>query len=238
MNKPTAAVLAALAGAVLVSCASVQVGQSAASERSAVAGTWLVIEATPALRAADGAPPPLRPEAKALYEKRIAARAAGDASFDRTTWCATPGTPRIMLLPYPIEIIVNEHKAAILSGWYRRFRIVHMTDAKLEAVFPTPAGLSTGRWEGDELVIRTVALRDDTILDGIGLPHSEDMTLTERLRLVNPDTLEIRFTIEDAAHYTQPWDAIVRYQRQKGQHVQDDVCLDRIKAGAPAVVYP
>jgi hypothetical protein len=186
---------------------------------------------------ADGALPPLRPDARSLYEKRVAARSSGDTSFDRTTWCASPGVPRIMFLPYPFEIIINQREVAILSGWYRRFRIVHMTDVELQAVFPTAAGLSTGKWEDNELVIKTIALLQDTILDGAGLPHSEDMQLTERVRLVNADRLEIRFTIDDPANYTRPWDAVMTYRRLKGQHVEDDVCLDRLKAGEPAVAY-
>jgi len=35
-----------------------------------------------------------------------------------------------------------------------------------------------------------VNLRDDSVLDRYGSPHSDAMTITERIRLVDPNTLE------------------------------------------------
>jgi hypothetical protein len=56
------------------------------------------------------------------------------------------------------------------------------------------------------------------------------MKLTERLRLVDADTLEDRITIDDAAYFRRPWDAVVTYKRQPAALFSEDVCLDRLKA--------
>jgi hypothetical protein len=200
-----------------------------------LAGTWFPNEPTQSMVTTSGALPPLVPEAKVLYEERIAARAAGDTSFDRATWCASPGAPRIMFMPYPIEIVVDERRVAILSGWYRRYRVIDMSGAELEVVFPTSMGVSTGRWRGGRLVVETIGLLPETTLDGAGLPHSAEAKLTERFGLKDADTLEVRFTVDDPMYYTRPWEAVMTYRRLAGQHVVDDVCLDRIKLGEPAV---
>ena len=62
---------------------------------------------------------------------------------------------------------------------------------------PLTMGFPVGRWEGNTLVIRTAGLIDTTVLDASGLPHSEQLTLTERLRVLPDGRLEDRITIDD-----------------------------------------
>ena len=106
----------------------------AAAQRAAgpsIAGTWFPENPTETLRTTGGAIPPLTPAGKTLYEQRTAARRAGDVSFDRASWCASPGLPRIMFIPYPLEIVVDPRRIAILSGWYRRYRVIDMSGEPL-----------------------------------------------------------------------------------------------------------
>jgi hypothetical protein len=98
-----------------------------------------------------------------------------------------------------------------------------------------PTGLSQGRWDGDTLVVETTQLDDSKLLDNAGLPHSSQLKVTERLRLTSPDVLENRVRLEDPATFTQPWETMVSYRRQRDAIIQEDVCLDRIRSGAPAV---
>jgi hypothetical protein len=94
---------------------------------------------------------------------------------------------------------------------------------------PTMTGTSKGHWEGDSLVAETTNISDRTLLDDL-VPHTLDMKVTEHLRLVDPDTLEDRITIDDAAYFNRPWDAVVTYKRQPAALFPEDVCLDRLKA--------
>src|SRR4051812_18994720 len=82
-------------------------------------GVWLIEKSPQALTTVDGKRPPLRPDALAEYEARLAARAKGDLSLDRTTWCAAAGVPRLMLEPHPFEILVNPRQVAFLFEWNR-----------------------------------------------------------------------------------------------------------------------
>jgi hypothetical protein len=50
---------------------------------------------------------------------------------------------------------------------------------------PTYAGYSTGHWEGDTLVVDTVALTTKSYIDSAS-PHSDKMTVHERMRFVEP----------------------------------------------------
>jgi hypothetical protein len=77
---------------------------------------------------------------------------------------------------------------------------------------PTYAGYSTGRWEGDTLVVDTVALSTNSFIDGSS-PHSDKMTVHERIRFVEPGILENRITVNDPEALTEPWSAVRRYRR-------------------------
>jgi hypothetical protein len=66
-------------------------------------------------------------------------------------------------------------------------------------------GYSTGKWEGDTLVVQTSGLRDDGWLDIIGSPLTEAATITERFRRVSYGRMEIDITIDDPKAYTKPW---------------------------------
>ena len=78
------------------------------------------------LLTSNGKTPPLTAEASKLYAERRQRLAAGDASFDPTTWCAGPGMPRILTMPYPFEIRSDGDRIAFIHGWYRWFRIVDL----------------------------------------------------------------------------------------------------------------
>ena len=78
---------------------------------------------------------------------------------------------------------------------------------------PTFAGYSTGHWEGDTLVVETVAIRPDGQLDGLGSPHSDQTTVTERIRFVGPGLLEDRMTVKDPKAFTRPWESTRTYRR-------------------------
>ena len=207
---------------------------SAARGPDALLGVWVPDAAPRQLLTAAGAPPPLTAEAAALYAERREQLAAGTANFDPTTWCAGPGMPRIMTMPYPFEIRRAGDHVAFIHGWYRWFRTVDMTDHEIDPPFPVTLGFPVGRWEGDTLVIRTVGLADSTVMDASGLPRSEQSVLTERLRVLPDGRLEDRITVDDPGTFTQPWDTVLTFHRDPAARVTDDVCLDRLAAGEPA----
>ncbi len=70
---------------------------------------------------------------------------------------------------------------------------------------PTWMGHSIGRWDGDTLVVDTVGFNDKTWIDPLGHSHSEALHLVERYRRVDPNTLVIDLTFEDAKAFLKPW---------------------------------
>jgi hypothetical protein len=196
-------------------------------------GIWMP-DAAPRELTAGGTAPPLNEEAAALHAEHKTRFAAGDAGYDPTTWCAGPGMPRILTMPYAFEIRRSGDHLAFIHGWYRWFRAVDLNGPVPEPPLPTTMGFPVGRFEGDTLVIRTVGLTDTTVLDASGLPHSDQMVLTEHLRVLPDGRLENRLTIEDPDTFTQAWETVLTFHRDAAARVTDDVCPDRLAKGEPA----
>jgi hypothetical protein len=94
-------------------------------------------------------------------------------------------------------------------------------------------GHSTGKYEGDTLVIDTVGLNDKTNIDRAGHPHSEALHLVERIRRVNPKALEYEVTIDDAKAYKKPWTRkmVQDLQPPNFQMLEEDLCDELLQMG-------
>ena len=227
---------AVLLAVTLAACGVDPSSESAPGGPDGLLGVWVPDSAPQQLLAADGKSPPLNAEAAQLHAARLERVAAGDTSFDQTTWCAGPGMPRILTMPYPFEIRRDGDYLAFIHDWYRWHRVVNMAGGDVDPPLPLTMGFPVGHFEGDTLVIRTTGLSDVTVLDASGLPHSEQLVLTERLRVLPDGRLEDRIGIDDADTFTQPWETVLYFHRDATAQVADDVCPDRIASGAPAVI--
>jgi hypothetical protein len=201
-------------------------------------GVWQV-DAGATLRPVGGGAVPLSAEGKTLYDRNQRAIAAGDRSIDLTARCASPGAPRIMLLPYPFEILQQPDHIVFLFQWNQVFRQLVMTGLRDEYVLPSAMGYSLGHWQNDSLLVETTDFANKTFLDSTGLPHSDHLKLTERLHLLRGGKqLEWRLTVDDPQMYTRPWEALLRFARLPRVALAEDVCLDRVEAGRPAIESP
>lgn len=159
--------------------------------------------------------PKLTPEYMAKWEIIAESRTSGSYEYDNIANCLPPGMPAMMSMPYGMEIMQNEDKITFFSEWQDALRRVYLDGRKpTESVLndPTYAGYSTGRWEGDTLIVETVALSTKSFIDNSS-PHSEEMTVHERIRFVEPDILEDHITVTDPKALLEPWEIVRTYRR-------------------------
>jgi len=206
-----------------------------AAENSKFDGVWQIGALQSELKPVNGAIP-FTPEGRKRYEQNKRAKARHDYNYDLTQLrCSSPGLPRLMLTPKRIRIWQRPDHVTFVFEWNRVIRQIDLRDIQTEApLVPTATGVSKGHWEGDTLVVRTDYLSDKTLLDAL-VPHTADLKLTERIRLAGADTLEDRITIEDSASFSRPWETVLTYKRQPSAAFPEDVCLDRLEAGEPAL---
>jgi hypothetical protein len=180
--------------------------------------------------------PPLRPEYMARWRQRSADAAAGLSTADPTAECLPAGFPRFLNMVFPGEILQAPHQL----NWYAEFgeatvRVYLDGRAPPEDLQPSYYGFTTGGWEGNTLVTRTMGLRDDTLVDTTGIPHSDQLTVTMRMSKVTPDFLEVAVTLDDPIAFEKPWSTVKRYARAPGHYyAQEYACHagNRYRIGA------
>jgi hypothetical protein len=159
--------------------------------------------------------PSLTPEYMAKWELMRKSRMSGSYEFDNNARCLPPGMPAMMSMPYGMEIMQTRDKITFFSELNDALRRVYLDGRKPTAKHlddPTYAGYSTGHWEGDTLVVDTVALHPASFIEGF-TPHSDAMTVRERIRFVSPGVLEDRITVNDPKALTKPWEVVRTYRR-------------------------
>jgi hypothetical protein len=144
-----------------------------------------------------------------VYPLTSAARAAL-AAFDHvaddpTNNCAPKGMPTIMEQPYPLRFVDNGDHILLRLEEYDTRRIIYMREpADPAARAPSRLGYSTGRWEGNSLVVTTVAV-DWGHFDTVGIPLSGDAVIVERFTPTElGDRLDYTMTVTDSATFTAP----------------------------------
>ena len=98
---------------------------------------------------------------------------------------------------------------------------------------PTWMGHSVGRYDGDTLVIETAGIKDKVWLDIQGHPHTVALRVTERIRRVQPERLEIEVTIDDPQTYKKPWKMkLVKGLEEPGPRIWDEAeCEELLELG-------
>lgn len=190
-------------------------------------GAWEPIR----FAAPDAAGGPKPPKLTPAYAPQFAAyqeknRTTPGINFISTVSnCVPPGLPVIMQQPYPIEFLFTPGRVSIITESYSMVRRVYTDGSELPPdPDPTYLGTSVGRWEGDTLIIETTGILPETSpLAGI-TGHSEKMRVTERVRLIEPDVLEITSTVDDPAVFLEPYTSVARYQRHRDWKVMEYVC--------------
>jgi hypothetical protein len=207
-----------------------------ASAAPDISGVWKATKYQSRITTVEGEAPPLQPWAAEIYRRNSAAHGAGDLAFDAPFQaCLSPGLARLIRLPYPIQIIQRPHQLTMLFQWNDRFRIVDLSGMPPVVDYPGYIGVGVGRVEDETLVLDTIGLIETTFLDEAGMPHSEELRLTERYRLKdNGRTLLNEITVDDPKTFTRPWRTQVVYRKLPAKtEIVEDVCRDRVAAGGP-----
>lgn len=167
----------------------------------------------PGLGVVQGGPIPYKPEALLLKKKYVASALREDAEVK----CYLPGVPRMMYMPYPVQIVQSASTILMMSEFASALRTIN-----INGTTPPPAdtwmGWSNATWDGDTLVIDSKGFMGSTIgaidaegainvrfLDRAGNYHTDGLHVVERIRRTGPDHLSYQATIEDPNVYTRPW---------------------------------
>jgi hypothetical protein len=144
---------------------------------------------------------PFQPSAQALFMQRL----QNNGKDAPMAHCKPTGLPILNSVPLPYKIVQTPRLIVILYEENTVFRQIFLDGRQpIKDAEPRWMGYSTGKWDGDTLVVDTVGFNDQSWLDAMGHPHSENLHLTERFRRRDTGHLEVEVTIDDPKSYTKP----------------------------------
>jgi len=176
-------------------------------------------------------PPPWKP-AIALQIKKMYADEEAGHPFPVIDHCFPTGMPSWMLITHnAFEVLFTPGRVTLLGeGDGNRLRRIY-TDGRPHPPDPDPSfhGHSIGHWEGDTLVIDTIAVLPQVYLavnEAVGVPNDGDMHVVERLHLKGPNTLADELEISATRLLTKLWHTTRTYYRQRAQkyEIVEGVC--------------
>jgi hypothetical protein len=223
--------VAALASPPIFSADPAQPGASAkgatSSTQADFSGVWFISDYHQNVLPKED--PPFQPWALALFKKRDfeKSHADPDRGPDPTARCIPPGIPRTMLQPFPWEIVMARDRVVMIFEYQSLVRQI-FTDGRghPKDLEPTYMGHSIGKWEGDTLVVDTIGFNGKTWLDPKGLPTTEALHVTERIRRLSRDSLADDYTIDDPKAYTKPWTVEKLYTLKPSWQIKEYVCAE------------
>ena len=132
--------------------------------------------------------PVLKPNAARIVREHGDASKAGVAFPDPSNQCLSMGTPYILRIN-EMQMAQKQDMITIMYMQDHQFRRIRMNGAHPKEVKPTWHGDSVGHYEGDTLVIDTVGIKAGPIsmVDQYGTPHSDQLHVIERYRLLPED---------------------------------------------------
>jgi hypothetical protein len=155
-----------------------------------------------------------------------AVQAAGGNQDSPGANCLPTGMPTVMSQPYPMQILFGPREVTIDIEAFMQVRHIY-TDGRPHPEDPDPTfnGHSIGHWEGQTFVVDSVGFVPDTPLGfNWGMQHSTKMHIVERLRLKDPDTLEVVTTIDDPEALTKPWTTNKVFKRHADWTIAEYIC--------------
>lgn len=164
---------------------------------------------------------PLQPWALGVLRQRK------EHGLDPHVRCMPSNFPRMFTLPHITKFVQTPKLLVLMNEFNASYRQIFLDGRPLpEDPDPSWNGYSTGKWEGDALVVETNGFRDDLWMDMTGTPLTSAARVTERFRRPNFGTLEIEATINDPKAYTRPWTIKLTDKLVVDTELMDEVCLE------------
>jgi len=165
----------------------------------------------------------LKPWVKEHMKKGNDEVLAGKIGFTAGSSCVPLGVPGFMSQggPNSLYFVQTPKEVRMILQSNQQVRRVAMDVP--HSANPTPSwyGESVGHYEGDTLVIDTIALSKKAVLDVYRVPHTEKLHVVERWRIIDGGKMmEGTFLVDDPDAFYQPWWGMRRYRRAEREDVE------------------
>jgi hypothetical protein len=181
-------------------------------------------------RIADLTNPILKPWVIKKMREQNELAAAGKRAFEARASCRPGGVPGFLVMGRVNPLFFVQAKGEVIminegGPEVRRVRLnlPHSANPKVG-----PYGESVGHYEGgDTLVVDTMGLSDDTYVDNYRTPHTTQLRVIERFKVMNGGkTLEVTIQVDDPGAFNMPWSARQIFHRTRVGGLQEAICAE------------
>lgn len=159
------------------------------------------------------------------------------ANFDPTGHCNPMGYTRSINAPVPTEIIQTPKEIVFLHESMFAFHVIYMDGRRHPTADESRQtnwyGHSTGRWDGDTLVVDTVGPffgSPKQLLDTRGHAMSDELHVVERFRRTDANHMAYEVTIDDPKMFTKPWKNVRTWVLMPAdEEIMEYVCTENNK---------
>ena len=171
--------------------------------------------------------PNLTPFARDGLKKANDLSDSGFAMYSRGSRCWATGVPvALNSVVQPIFFIQTPKEVTTISQGDQVVRHIYMDVPHSPNPKPSWYGESIGHYEGEWLVVDTIAQDTRTFIDNFRTPHSEKLHVVERYHLIDGGkTLEAEVTVEDPASFIQPVRIQMHWRKSQGPIIESR-CAD------------
>ncbi|HEY8519705.1 MAG TPA: hypothetical protein VIN61_06470 [Gammaproteobacteria bacterium] len=167
---------------------------------------------------------PYQPWARRLFDER---KDGSHSREDPDAHCLPQGVPKLGFVSYPWKLIETPSSIVILYETFTFWRQIFTDGRKVDPnAKPAWMGYSTGRWEGDTLVVETTGFNGKAWLDQLGRPTTDKLRVIERFTRTHFGHMRIDVTIDDPGAYTAPWSASQVVHLRPGWEPLEFICLE------------
>jgi hypothetical protein len=179
----------------------------------------------PTFRIGDVSNPNLKPWVKEQMKKDNEEVLAGKLAFTARSSCMPAGVPGFMAYgggDEPIYFVQTPKLVVMIYQGNQEVRHIYLDLPHSENPKQSWYGESVGHYEGDTLVVDTIAQNNQTFLDFYLTPHTEKVHVVERWRMIeNGRLLEVVFTVDDPDAFYAPWTATRRYRHVEHAMIEE-----------------
>jgi len=169
----------------------------------------------------------LTPFARDALKKANDLADSGFAMYSRASRCWATGVPvALNSVVQPIFFIQTPREVTTISQGDQIVRHIYMDVPHSRNPKPSWYGESVGHYEGEWLVVDTIAQDTRTFIDNFRTPHSDKLHVVERYHLTDGGkTMEAEITVEDPASFIQPVHIQMHWRKSQGPIIESR-CAD------------
>jgi hypothetical protein len=171
-------------------------------------------------------PPSFQPSAAA----KIKAMTGTDYELGRASVnCMPRGVPGLVLInPYPFQLVHTPGQLVQLAELNNNWRIIYIGADLKHDPYPDPGflGDEIAHWDGDTLVVDTIAIDERTWNNFTGWFHSDQEHVIEKYSRPDLNHLFVQVTVEDPKVLTKPWTSAPHMWTLGHERLQEYFCTN------------